>query len=530
MIKKNEMWSRREFVRFIGGVSTGIIFSASSKATTNDKASLPSVRATDEDAVVLIDGLNYNILISWGEQINTFGETFGFNNDYINYVLIDNNPDDCLMWVNHEQAVHGYFSTPDQPEKKTKEDVEKECRDVGGSILRLKKTAGKWRVIKNDKYNKRIDALTDIPLVSDRPILGKSSALGTFGNCAGGKTPWNTILSCEENYHHFIGEVDLSGKERVYTYAGISGWTRFFDMPPEHYGWVVEIDPFTGNARKHTSMGRFAHESATVVEAKNKHCVVYSGDDKANECLYKFIADKPGQLESGKLYVADAVNGRWLLLDVSKNPDLKDRFRDQLDMLIRCREAASLAGGTPLDRPEDIEVDPVSGAVFITLTKNAEANRPFGSILKIEEENNDPLSLTFNASNFLTGGEDTGFACPDNLAFDKKGNLWFTSDISSYQLNKRPYSSFKNNGLFFVPMSGPDAGMIFQLGSAPVQAEFTGICFSADGKSMFLSVQHPGEESKNKNRLDSHWPEGGDSLPRPSVIIIEGEFLNRYCV
>ena len=79
-------------------------------------------------------------------------------------------------------------------------------------------------------------------------------------------------------------------------------------------------------------------------------------------------------------------------------------------------------------------------------------------------------------------------------------------------------------------MSGEDAGRVIQLGSAPVHAEFTGLCFSDDGRSLFLSVQHPGEYSKNIDHLESHWPDGGEALPKPSVIVIEGEFLNNHCV
>ena len=514
----------------MGGVTSATLLPACGKGVPEPASGIKGILPSMDDAVLLADGLGYKLLISWGDTINALGEKFGFNNDYLDFVQLDNNPDDYLLWVNHEQSIHGYFLTPEYPSSKTREEVDTECRDVGGSIVRIKKNDGEWQFQKNDTFNRRIDALTEIPIVSTRPIRGKTVAQGTLANCAGGKTPWNTILTCEENYHYFIGEVDLKNNKRSYFFNGRSRWDRYYDMPPEHYGWVVEIDLFTGAAKKHTSMGRFSHESATVVPAEDGRCVVYTADDKTNEHLYKFIADKPGSLEHGTLYVADTENGKWLPLDVNADPRLSDTFSDQLDMLIRTREAANIVGASPLDRPEDIERDPNSGAVFVTLTKNEKANRPHGSILKIFEKNNDPLALNFEPSTFLSGGKETGFACPDNLAFDKKGNLWFTSDISGDQINHKPYTSFKNNGLFFVPMSGEDAGRVIQLGSAPVHAEFTGLCFSDDGRSLFLSVQHPGEYSKNIDHLESHWPDGGEALPKPSVIVIEGEFLNNHCV
>ena len=527
-MNRSPYFSRREFVRFISGTTAGLLAGGPGLLAAAKEKQIPFIEPSDEDAVRLADGLGYRVLISWGDKINPAGDKFGFNNDYLDFVRLNDDPHDLLLWVNHESASYGYFPTPAEGNKKTREDVELERTEVGGSILRLKKSSGEWKVVDNDQYNRRIDATTPIPFVAEGPIQGSTEATGTFANCAGGRTPWNTILSCEENYHYYTGEVDLS-EERRYNMQPTVGWERFYDMTPEHFGWVVEIDPFTGSAKKHTSMGRFAHESATVVEAADGRCVVYSGDDKTDQFLYKLVASEPGSLDHGELYAADTINGKWLLLDYLENPALHGHFRSQLDLLVRTREAAALAGATPLDRPEDIERDPASGAVFVTLTKNKRAGRPFGSILKIEEDNNDPLSLAFNASTFLTGGEHTGFACPDNLAFDKVGNLWFTSDISGEELNHPPYSSFKNNGLFIVPMRGRQAGQVIQVGSAPIHAEFTGIRFSDDGQSLFLSVQHPGEESTGVDNLKSHWPNGGSALPRPSVIVIEGEFLNTFC-
>ena len=529
-MNKTRTLSRRDFIQFIGGATTATLLPSANSVFANTHNKIKGIAPSTKDEVLLADGLAYRVLISWGEIINERGEKFGFNNDYLNFVEIDNSPDDYLLWVNHEQTLLGYFPTPNRAAEKTRADVDQECRDVGGSILRLKKIEGEWQFIKNDEYNRRIDALTPIPLVADRAILEKTLVQGTLGNCAGGKTPWNTLLTCEENHHYVVGEIDFTKDEREYSFQAQSGWQRFYDMPPEHYGWVVEVDPFTGAVKKHTSMGRFSHESATVVEADDGRCVVYTGDDKTNECIYKFIADKPGSLERGTLYAADTINGLWLPLDININSRLSGHFKDQTDMLIRCREAAKLAGATPQDRPEDIEQDPESAAIFITLTKNAEVGRPYGSILKIVEANNNSLALSFSSSIFLTGGSETGFACPDNLAFDKKGNLWFSSDIAGNQTNKPPYSAFKNNGLFFVAMQGPEAGQVIQVASAPVYAEFTGICFSTDGKSLFLSVQHPGEFSRDLEHLDSHWPEGDNAMPKPSVIVIEGQFLDSFCV
>ena len=106
----------------------------------------------------------------------------------------------------------------------------------------------------------------------------------------------------------------------------------------------------------------------------------------------------------------------------------------------------------------------------------------------------------------------------------KVGNLWFTSDITGSRLNTPPYEKFGNNGLFVLIRNGENAGSIIQVASAPVEAEFTGPCFSPDWKTLFLSVQHPGEKSISLRNTSSKWPKekGG---PKPAVISISGKLL-----
>lgn len=495
------------------------------------------------DDLILARGFKYNVLAKWDDPLNARGDRFGTHCDFTAFIPLDPaHPDDGLLWVNHEYHdilfASGYHYDPKSKAPRKREDVLKEMKTVGGSIIRVRKDpgTGAWSLVYDDPHNRRIDAATPISLVTPRPIRGSNTALGTFGNCGGGVTPWGTILTCEENYHEYIGERDYAGGRPggILTEGCFYGWETVLDYPPEHYGWVVEVNPRTGAAKKLTSLGRFGHESATVRRAHDGRCVVYSGDDSVDRCLYKFIADRPGTLEHGTLYVADTHHGRWIPLGLKKNPALRAFFEDDLDVLLRARLAALYAGGTPLDRPEDIDVDPKTGAVFVSLTNNPARGNHFGSILKIEERGGDPLSLEFKASTFLAGGPESGFACPDNLAFDRSGNLWMVTDISTYKAGQEPYASFKNNGLFYIPMSGPHAGRALQVGSAPVGAEFTGLSFTPDGSTLFMSVQHPGEDSVALDNPKSRWPGGGAAgkagardIPRSSVVAIQGDLLNR---
>ena len=548
-------YDRRKFISFLGKASLGAIVAppflsscGSNTTPTPVKNTLGSsqeklknlvinsLTASDKDDLLLTEGLNYHTIIKWGDKISN-QDTFGFNNDFTCFLPFDkNNPKDGLLWVNHEYVNPLFVSNfnrrdYENPRKhRTIEQADKEMYNVGGSIVRVKEENGVWKVVENDPHNRRITAKTPIKLNWDTPIKGKSIVMGTLANCSGGITPWNTFLTCEENYDGFYGETiynddDTTTHKPSKHYA----WEDFYNNPPEHYGWVVEVDPKTGEAQKHIALGRFAHECCTVYQLEDERVVAYTGDDANNEHLYKFISSEPNSLKEGTLYVADTINGKWLALDWEIQPILKERFKNQTEVLIRAREAAKLLGATELNRPEDIEIDPITGGVFISLTNNKKKDDYHGSILKIEENNGKYDALTFKASTYKAGGEENGFSCPDNLAFDMAGNLWITSDMSGSAMNKKskPYMPFKNNSLFVIPRFGEDAGKVIRVASAPTDAELTGPWFSPDGKTLFLSVQHPGEQSKGLNKLTSKWPFDEDNIPKPAVVAIQGDLIEK---
>jgi len=515
---------RRDFLMFLGKSAALLALNPSlaSSANFHNDSVLISLPSTNEDIFKVIPSFSWDLLIKWGDQINK-KEYFGFNNDFIGVVAL--NDKELLMWVNHEYVhpvlVSGHV-IDENFIRKTKEQATKEMESVGGSILHLKKENDQWKLITDSKYNRRINAFTKIPFTGNHLIKGQSFAVGTLGNCAGGVTPWNTFLSCEENYHNFFGETDYD-KENKPTKKNadwVMGWDIYYDHPTEHYGWVVEINPLTAEAKKHINLGRFAHEGATCVTTKNGKVVVYMGEDKNDGCFYKFVSEKSNNLDAGVLYVANLEKGKWIPLMRDSHPELKKRFKSQLEMLVRCSEAAQIAGGTKLDRPEGCTIDPETRAIYLNCTNNIPKDRPFGSIHKFVEKN-DFDSLEFSSSVYLLGGELSGIACPDNIAIDRKGNLWITSDMSEDKIGKDPYKKFGNNALFYVPTKGTHAGEAFKVAQAPIDAELTGPCFSPDGKTLFLSVQHPGGSSKYIDKLTSHWPEGGNNIPKPSVVAIK---------
>jgi uncharacterized protein len=383
---------------------------------------------------------------------------------------------------------------------------------------------------------------------------GKSEVIGTFANCSGGVTPWHTVLTCEENFQDYYGQrTDDQGQPGQGTDDApepleIAETYRWLDdpgsaQPPEHYGWIVEIDPFDPDSkpRKHTWLGRIRHENAAINVSDSGRVVVYTGHDEEDRSIYKFVSSgayDPDNREAnfdllsdGMLYVADFANGRWVALDYENNPIFKDNgYKTQAEVLVRTIDAATLVDpetkapiGTPLDRCEDVEVHPETGQVYAALTNSELHGNFYGQIIRLTEKDDDPEATEFAFEVFAAGGPQTGFASPDNLMFDAHNNLWVINDISSSLLNAGIYTTFKNNGAFVMP-SGIDGGVsggdVFQFASGPVQSELTGPAFTPDGKTLFLAIQHPGEETESPDNPTSTWP-GGDE-PKSSIVAITG--------
>ncbi|MDF2038170.1 DUF839 domain-containing protein [Cytobacillus oceanisediminis] len=481
---------------------------------------------TDKDDLVLPRGYKYDVVAAYGDVINKKGDTFGFNNDFTLYFPIDKDKRG-LLWVNHEYSsdlfVHG--ARPANG-KYTAAQIQKMLYNQGGSIIEVyRDKEGTWKMDTDSKYARRITGLTPFqltgPAKGSKAVGGATNVQGTFANCSGGMTLWGTVLSAEENFESTSKDAGLNDT---------------------HYGWIVEIDPFDPNfkPRKHTALGRFNHENAAVGLTNDNRVVVYMGDDKKDACVYKFISKNKyvksrgkanaDLLEEGTLYVANMGSGKWVPLTIENvqkavkgNADLLKKFQTQADVAVHCHEAALLVGGTPTDRPEDVEISPFDKTVFIAHTNNDKHGNFHGHITRFIEEGDDLGALAFDFEIFAAGGKQSGFSAPDNLTFDSLGNLWTVTDMSSSKLNTGIYTHFANNGMFVIPTIGKNTGEAFQFASAPVEAELTGPSFTPNETTLFLSIQHPGEETEDLNNLTSKWPHRkGDTMPRPGVVAITG--------
>lgn len=489
-----------------------------------------AIPSGNADALTLPAGFRYQVLAPWGEVFTDAGREIGFNHDYVGFFPIDmleggQSSTDALLTINHEY-VNALFVGGDT-KNRTPAQIRAEMEAMGVSVVRVRKEGGKWAIVP-DPRNRRIDALTDIELTGpargSAAVKGATMVKGTVGNCSGGQTPWGTLLTCEENVDGYTKAWAGSGYEAM------------------HQGWVTEIDPFDPKStpKKRTAMGRFRHENVAVTVAADGRVVGYMGDDMQDSCVYKFVSrgrynpkDRAANLtllEEGDLYVANFGNGSWVLLDYDRNKKLQEAkgadgkalFASQADVLADARASALAVGGTPVDRPEDIEIHPRTGEVYISLTNNSKHGNYFGQIIKFREAGDDWTAQTFLWEVFAVGGPQSGFASPDNLVFDPYGNLWMVTDNSDLSTN--PIKGFHgNNAMFFFPTEGPNAGKAYRFAIGPVDAEMTGPVWSPDGKTLFVSIQHPGEDSESLDKLRSNFAaKAGSNVPRPTLVAIEG--------
>lgn len=454
---------------------------------------------------------------------------------------------------------------------------------VGVSVVEVRRHGETWRPQVDSPYARRVTARTPIRLsgpAAGHPRLRTEAdpsgewVLGTHDNCNGGMTPWGTFLSGEEGSRDFFGGNigGLPGEALLARYhydesteLGAFGWPRVerrFDLrhapnEPNRFEWVVELDPFDPDAPpvKRTALGRFAHEGAHCSVAPDGRVIVYMGDDWEFEYLYRFVtrdvfdpSDRAANrdlLDHGTLSVArfDATGGMdWMPLVFGTGPlTIENGFTDQGDLLIQTRRAADLLGATPMDSPEGYQANPHTGRVYVALTGNDEraedqrdpanprAHNAYGHMLELAPPDDgagpDPTADRFEWRVLVLcgpyeGGGDTfdsavapqdRFFAPDNFNFDPQGRMWMCSDGPGDR---------GEDGLWVMPMEGEDAGRPRLVYRPPIGAECCGPAFTPDGSTLFMSIQHPGENAMSLDTASTHWPEALGGLARPSVVAL----------
>ncbi len=484
-----------------------------------------------------------------------------------------------LLAVNHEytnlEIIHRNRETG-RPE--TADDMRKGKAAHGVSIVEIEEGDGGWAVVKDSPFNRRI--AVDTPMEIAGPARGHdllgteadpagATSLGTWSNCGGGRTPWGAYLTCEENFDGYFSSSDPAyepGPEMRRYGVGTRDWGYGWAAADERFdfsrhpnecnrvGYVVEIDPFdpASTPRKHTALGRLKHENAEAVVAADGRAVVYMGDDERGEYLYRFVSagryraggDNSGLLEDGALHVAkfnDDMSGEWIEL----SPETTG-MASRAEICVHTRMAASAVGATTMDRPEWVAANPARAEVCCCLTNNKNRGvkpnaggddtpvngpnprerNPYGQIVRWRPAGGDHAAAEFAWDLFVVAGNpavhddayagsaniDAGnmFNGPDGLAFDEDGLLWIRTD--GKYTDAGDFAGMGNNQML---VGDPATGEIKRFMVGPNGCEVAGVAWSPDRRTLFVGIQHPGEDG-----VESHWPDGGGSVPRSSVIAI----------
>ncbi|WP_448587341.1 PhoX family protein [Thermocrinis sp.] len=605
--------NRREFIKL---ASASAVLYTAGEAYASKSLTYKTLYPNNEDRITVPQGYEYDILIKWGdpldngpslnwnrifegltaEDIERQKHCFGYNCDYVGFFRLSENR--AILVVNHEytnpELMFSDFNTTTW--RPSVEQSRLMLYAHGLSIVEIRKKGNRWEYVRNSRYNRRIHGETEC--IVSGPAAGHTlmrtsydptgmRVKGTLNNCSGGKTPWGTVLTCEENFHsYFGGNIDRVNDQTVkelHERYGVPnslsveayGFVKFdkrFNVEAEpnepfRFGWVVEIDPYDPNRPpiKRTALGRFKHEAANTVVAPDGRVVVYMGDDERFEYIYKFITrgtynptDRESNfklLDEGSLYVArfnEDFTGEWIKIaevvgnTIIPNPKLPEKFKkDPVLCFINTRGAADALGAIKMDRPEDVEWNPITKTVFVALTFNErrtrlQTDKPnprgpnlMGHIIEIMEEGKNPTSGKFKWTIPVLCGDPTSkeqnrkliiygrpasynvpaISAPDNFAFDKAGNLWIATDG-----NPRRSRLSRNDGVYTLNIQTREFKMFL---SGVPGCEICGPEFSDDYKTFFCAIQHPGENPMiSAGPMVSRWPylNDGVQVPRPSVI------------
>ncbi|HSC88567.1 MAG TPA: alkaline phosphatase PhoX [Polyangiaceae bacterium] len=282
-------------------------------------------------------------------------------------------------------------------------------------------------------------------VVVDRESLARLGSnwvlCGTHHNCAGGPSPWGW-LSCEES------------------------------TLPQH-GYVFVCDPAaeqTQPPQRAPSLGCFKHE-AVAVDPKTE--IFYLTEDQSSSALYRHLPiDGPfvGRLQALKvrgrdnvalsegLSVGDRLEIEWVDVDDAEGTELSTF------------EQASARGAAVVVRGEGIWFS--EGSIFFVSTEGGPAG--LGQVFRLDPEG-DSGAITLIAQ----AEDDQSLINPDNITVSPAGQVFVVED---------------NNGPNHIWRIGDDGEVeaFARNASNGGVSEFCGVCFSPDGKVMFVNMQEEG--------------------------------------
>ena len=428
---------RRSFL-YLSGVISASAFAGSFAQILRASSSRSFNKKMKKDPNKIIDvhrSLSYKIISRKGDMMSD-GYTVPGSPDGMAAFSIENNQ--TVLIRNHELGrTSGRLMGP--------------FKDPSGDALRL----GKMQY-----DNNAFGGTTSIVIDNSTNQVVKEylSLVGTMTNCAGGVSPKDTWLTCEEN-------ISKKRKNKV------------------PHGYVFEVDPRKDHLQEPIPikrMGRFQHEAV----AFDKYGNGYLTEDRSDGLLYKFVPKSKDSLLNGDLYalnikVKDSRN--WKKRDVAKGQKYKIKWvklEDVDPVSDTLREEGKSKGATIFARGEGITHD--GDSIFITCTSGGSYKK--GQIWKLTPNSNEDatLELWYEVDN------KDGLNMPDNITVAPWGDLIVCEDnpdldrLWGITPDGRPYLIAENN------YTG---------------AELAGACFSPGGKTLYINIQQNGQTIS----IDGDW-------------------------
>jgi len=260
-------------------------------------------------------------------------------------------------------------------------------------------------------------------------------------------------------------------------------------------GLVYEIDPHTGAAAARPAIGRKSHEGMRFDPQGN----LYSISETNPGYIFKFVPHEQGDLSDGQSYALKIVaptgdrtgEAEWVPLN-------------QTDVEVNADNAATAAGATGYNRPEDIEIATSTGnnrgganTLYVAITGPGD-NRVIGIDLREPKGGQDHQTAFVYDYVKIGVNAPSDFEFPDNLALDKNGNLNIAEDPAT-----APTTGRGDDIWVAVPAKSggshdPASAVIRFATLTDCGAEPTGIYFDLSGTTLFVHAQHRGGDALDK--------------------------------